>query len=211
MPSALVCRSAAAPAAPVLHRRVGVHHLRLRGARPWVLEQAFAPAGDGVALHRGGKRELRGAVHRQRRRLGAALVDAQAGRAGNVHHGAVEHLTALLVGVEAVVEERAQEASALRRAEANGLLGVRRGVWRVLHPGRQVTIGGQAESRDRPLRGAIQQFVGAALFEAAGERDLVAALAPPRLKPVSTVLRPRFNTSTRATPFDLAPSSGRRM
>ena len=57
------------------------------------------------------------------------------------------------VGVEAQVEERAEETAALRRAEREGVLGRHRGLRVVLYPRRGVADGGEAEPADRvPVR-----------------------------------------------------------
>src|SRR5262245_52331339 len=114
------------------------------------------------------------------RGLREAVIEAAASTAGDVRQDAVEHLPALLIGVEAVVEKRAQESPALRDAEAVGVLdeaalvGQSRHVVArtVLEKRHEVADRGGSEPNDRGLLRRVHQFVNFAGLEAAFERDV---------------------------------------
>ena len=90
---------------------------RCRSSRPPV------SAGERVGLRIVGERhQVADARLRLVGRLGEAVVELAAPGAGHLGQQAVEDLTAVLVQVQAEVEEVAQEAAALRDAVAVGLL-----------------------------------------------------------------------------------------
>ena len=55
------------------------------------------------------------------RRLRESIIEAPFARAGDVRPQSIEYALALLVGIESVVDELAQEPSALRCAERRSL------------------------------------------------------------------------------------------
>src|SRR6185436_5734932 len=117
--------------APIFNRRVRKKDLRLVAARAFVVEQPLVDAADWIALRRRRKREGGDLVHRQRGWFGAAQIHAETRATGDMRHHAIEHLPALLIVVEAVIEERSQEPATLRRAERNRFRRTRQRVRRV--------------------------------------------------------------------------------
>ena len=102
---------------------------RIFGATFWATARSSRPCcarGDRVAQRQVGEGvqigRVQDGVHRLRvaRRLGEAVVEVAPAGAGDVRDQAVEHRAAVLVGVEALVQEVAQEAPALRDAHPQG-------------------------------------------------------------------------------------------
>ena len=180
---------------PVLVGRVRVEHLRhvagLDGREQPVLHVRL-----GVVLRDVGEREdvARVELVQERvpvaRRLGEAVVEAAAPAAGDVRHDAVERAAGPLVAVVAVVEERAQEAPALRHPPGDGVVDRARrqpqlGALAVLHTRDHVAHGGRPEADQRGVLRHVDDVVELVRLEAplqvdAGRivDDLAARLAP---------------------------------
>ena len=99
-------------APPVLGARVGVHHLRHRAGRALTGEQAFV----------GVRRQVAEPWRDFHRWLGVAVVELAPPPTRDVRIYTVEDPAAGLIYVQAVVQERAQEAAALGDAERVGTL-----------------------------------------------------------------------------------------
>src|SRR4030095_3496214 len=154
-------------AAVVLGRAVRVEHLQRAPAR-----------GDPAVQLFGGRRRDR--VHHVRPVLGVLpepLVELAAEPTGDVRDDAVERFPALLVDVEIVVDERAEQPAGLRAP-----VGVRvaESAWHrvallrgpVLEPRDRVTEGRDAEPYYRGAHGGVDHLIEAALLEPAVEPDV---------------------------------------
>ena len=111
-------------APPVLVRRVRREDLRHDAVGARAVEQARRPRPSRVRLRQVGEREEVGRIEERRDRLRVAgrlreaVVEAADARARDVDEEAVEDAPALLVGVESLREEVAQEPADLRDADA---------------------------------------------------------------------------------------------
>src|SRR5207244_7911985 len=92
-------------------------------------ENAVDGAGLGIGFRRVGERkQIDGkqnveVLQRIARRLAEAVVERSASRSADLIEDAVEHAAALLVLVEALIQEMKQEAAPLRHTPAEGVLG----------------------------------------------------------------------------------------
>src|SRR4029450_5561218 len=100
-------------------------------------------------------------------------------RAGNMRHRAVEHLAIALVGVETLVEESAQETSALRGAVGNRIAHAAHFAAIVLQPRREIAHRDKPETRYGRVRDAIGDLIRLPRLETAIERDRVPFDSPP--------------------------------
>ncbi len=93
-------------------------------------EQTVRDAGVGIGLRQVGEGEDIGGIEGIQKRMAVArrlretMVEASAPRPGHVHHHAVKYAAALLILIETVIEEGAQETAALGNAEAVGVFDV---------------------------------------------------------------------------------------
>ena len=103
------------------------------------------------------------------RGLGEAMIEAAAPGAGGVHEHTVEDLAPGFVGVEPLVEEVTQEASALRDTggDGGGDRKLRAGV--VARRGDDVAHRSEADADDDGVARAIDQLVDLAALESAGQ------------------------------------------
>ena len=101
------------------------------------------------------------------RGLREAMIEAAPAGAGDVRPQSVEDPVALFVGIEAIVEELAQEAAALRSAEADGALHLAL----LLHISDVIADGGGSQARNGGVLAGVNHVVNAARFEAGGVFD----------------------------------------
>ena len=186
-------------AVPVLRGRVEVHDPRHRPARPGAAQQPVGAAGERVGLVAVGEREEvdrievaqvlgRGAGGRRE-----AVVEEPATGARHRRHDAVEHLPALLVRVEPLVEERPQGPAALRPPLADHALSHRRAVRPpervhvrpvVLEERDEVAHGREPGPLDHRSPRLVDQLVDRPGLEAAGEGHLQLDESAPLVPPV---------------------------
>src|SRR5262249_60515117 len=121
-------------------------------------------------------------------RLREAMVEAAASRPGGVNQHAVEHFATGLVGVETLVQEVAEKASALR--DAHGDRGGDRelGPRIVAGPRHDVADRGESDPDDDGIAGAIDELVDLAALEPAGEGDMRGIVHQPAI--LAAVERP---------------------
>jgi len=106
-------------ARPVFVRRIGVENFGHDVIRGRAIEQARGHAAHRIALRKIGERKKISRVKQRRerlriaRRLCKAMIEAAASRARDVDVHRVKHLPPVFIGVEALVEEVTQEATAL--------------------------------------------------------------------------------------------------
>src|SRR5258707_15826731 len=104
-------------ASPVFIRRVGVKNLRCGMRFDGCVHQACALIGFWIEFRQVGEGEQVSGKEQARHGLGIArwlrkaMIEAATAGAGYVRDHAVHHLAALLVGIEVLIEEVAQETS----------------------------------------------------------------------------------------------------
>jgi hypothetical protein len=175
----------------VLGIRVRVHDLRAAAGRGRAApEDAVRPAAERVRADRVGEGELVARIKvvlviaRVAAGLGEAGVHEALARAGDVRDDAVEHAPPRLVLVETLVDEVAQEASALGDAERVGVAHRGPAVRRerignpvrraglVAEEGDHVARRGEAEAQDLGVPGGVDELVDRAGVVAGRARDL---------------------------------------
>ena len=110
-------------AAPILPRGIGGDHLRHCAGGLRVSIQSIAFPGQGIPRRRAGEgKALAEGCSAGARRLREAMVEVAALAAGNVDVQAVEDAPASRVAVQAEVQQMAQRAAGLRRAESKHLV-----------------------------------------------------------------------------------------
>ena len=157
-----------------------MEELRHRAARDLTVEKPGRLAGLGVGLGPVGEGEDVGRVVdvpvlvAVPRGLREAVVERAVPGSGHLDEDAVEDAPPLLVLVEALVEELAEEAAALRDAVAQGEGDAREGVGRgglVLEEADEVARGGEAAAGDARVAAAVDDLVDPPRLEAAVEGD----------------------------------------
>ena len=119
-------------APPVFVGAIGIEDLRGHAKRIALREQAVGEAGFRVGLRKISEWKKICRIERIEKRMAIAgrlckaVVETAATPAADVGPDTIEDLAAFLILVETEVEERAQEAAALRNAEADGALDVLR-------------------------------------------------------------------------------------
>src|SRR5205814_599774 len=111
------------------------------------------------------------------RGLGKAMVERPASGAADLIEDAVEYFSSLLVLIEALIQEVAEKAAALRHAPGGGGAQARRRVAGrrvVFHEAHEIARAGQPETDDARVGAAVDDVVDAAGLEAAVERDRAA-------------------------------------
>ena len=172
-------------ASPILIAAVGVEDL---GSLGRVGQQARTLATHLVLLRQVSEGEDVGGVEEIHRRvaiargLGEALVEAAATGAGDVGPNAIEDHFALFISVDALMEKRAQEAAALRRAVADGafhdLPGYGEAGRAAFQERDEVANGDHAEAADGGVFGGIDELVRLPGLKAGQHLDLIAVQFP---------------------------------
>ena len=113
-------------ASPVLVRSVGVEDLRRYARGSSLVKQSFIQPALGIFFRHVRERKdvsrIEEVHHRMAvaRWLGETVIEAAPARPGDVRPHSVENSAILFIAVESVIDKGAQEASALRTAEADG-------------------------------------------------------------------------------------------
>ena len=152
-------------APPVFVRPVGVENFRDSLGLDRVRQDPVRHAGVGFRLVGEWKDVGRIKNIEQRvpvtRGLREAVIETPAARSRHMRPKAVEHLSPLLIRVEAVIQKRAQEPAALRRSETNRAFGLAA----LLHVRHVIPDRGRAQAHQRRVLCLIHDFVDAPRLE----------------------------------------------
>ena len=103
--------------------------------------------------------------------LREAVIEAASARAGNVSEDTVDGDTAVLVGVESLIEEVAKKAAVLRNAFNEDAGNRSNSLWIVFRVGSEIAKDSEGESGNDGIGNDVHVFVDFSGFETAFEMD----------------------------------------